>query len=179
MWHAAEPRNSNSDIKLVTRETGFQSMEHSKGDRRSLPWLCCKSLFPLSCYQTLLPSLLAHFDDAKCYTGEDISFSTWQEREGGLFPGVSKQLRSSTKQELNSANKIVSLEATPSPVKPSVETPVLPDSLMAVWFPRLTTQAKDPASLSPHRRFPLWFLYIESLREGSHQVCDTLLHSSR
>ena len=37
MLHAAEPRNSNSDIKLVTRETGFQSMEHSKGDRMSLP----------------------------------------------------------------------------------------------------------------------------------------------
>ena len=105
MLHAAEPRNSNSDIKLVTRATGFQLMEHGKGDRMSLPWLCYKSLSPLSCYQTLLPSLLAYFDDAKCYTGEGISFFTWQEREGGLCPGVSKQLRPWTKQELNSPTK--------------------------------------------------------------------------
>ena len=66
-------------------------------------------MFQKSVPSVLLPDSialsLAHFDDAKCYTGEDISFFTWQEREGGLCPGVSKQLRSSTKQELNSPTK--------------------------------------------------------------------------
>lgn len=41
-------------------------------------------------------------------------------------------------EELNSANKNVSLEADPSPVKPSVEIPALADTLLAVWVPRLT-----------------------------------------
>ena len=175
MLHAAEPRNSNSDIKLVTRATGFQWMEHSKGDRMSLPWLCYKSLSPLSCYQTLLPSLLAHFDDAKCYTGEDISFFTWQEREGGLCRGVSKQLRSSTNR-----NWILQQNHELGSKSFSSQTSSWDPSLAWLSHGSLVSQAdrtvKDPASLSPHRTFPLlFFLYRKSMRRKSSR----LLHSSR
>ena len=85
---------------------------------------------------SLLPSPLAHFDDASCHIGENISFFMGQETEGSLWPAVSKERRLSIKQppnDLNSANNHVNLEADCSPVKPPVEIPAVADALTAAW----------------------------------------------
>lgn len=169
MLHAAEPRNSNSDIKLVTRATGFQWMEHSKGDRMSLPWLCYKSLSPLSCYQTLLPSLLAYFDDAKCYTGEGIFSHGKKGREVSVQESASSWDPELNRNWILQQNRELGSKSFPS------QTFSWDPSLAWLYHGNLVSQAdctaKDPASLSPHRTFPLWFSVCrKSMRRKSSSL---------
>ena len=149
--------------------------ECGKSDELSLPWLCFKSLSPLSCYQTLLPSRLHILMMPSAILERIFLFS-----HGKKGREASAQESASNWDPQLNRNWILQQNHQLGSKSFSSQTSSWDPSLAWLSHGSLVSQAdctaKDPASLSPHRTFPLlFFLYRKSMRRKP----PCLLHSSR